>query len=91
MANDANKKEQDRLRSVSVAVSFGDAEMLERHGSGVAGLVCPACGAKGKRYGNPGEEQRYEGFEPLTAGGLLSVLCQCLSCKERVTLPHRRA
>jgi hypothetical protein len=84
-------KEKERLRYVSVGVSFGDAQMLARHGSGAVDLTCPACGARGRRFGNPGEDQRYEGFVPLSAGGLFFVLCECQSCKEQVTLPHRRA
>jgi hypothetical protein len=87
---DKDNKE-DRQRYVSVAVSFGDLEMLQRHGSGVAELTCPECGARGKRLGNPGEDFRFEGFEPLTAGGLLYIQCECQACKASVTLPHRRA
>lgn len=89
MAND--EKERDRQRYVSVGVSFGDLEMLERHGSGVVELTCPACGARGRRLGNPGEDFRFEGFQPLSAGGLLYILCECDACGKSVTLPHRRA
>lgn len=85
------EKEQERLRYVSVGVSFGDLEMLARHGSGAVELTCPACGARGRRLGNPGEDFRFEGFQPLTAGGLLYILCECEACGESVTLPHRRA
>lgn len=83
--------EEDRLRAVSVAAAFGDEEMLARHGSGVASLTCPACGAQGRRLANPGEDFRLEGFEPVSAGGLLFILCQCNTCRAQVCLPHRSA
>lgn len=83
--------EEDRLRYVSVAVSFGDRETLSRLGSGVAELVCPECSARGHRFGNPGEEVRFEGFLPLTAGGVSHILARCEGCGKEVTLPHRRA
>lgn len=89
MAND--DKERERLRYVSVAASFGDLEMLARRGSGVVELTCPACGARGKRFGNPGEDFRFEGFQPLSAGGLLFILCECEGCRKSVTLPPRAA
>ncbi|MFZ9888872.1 MAG: hypothetical protein ACO3JL_15340 [Myxococcota bacterium] len=81
--------EQDRLRAVSVAAAFGDEDMLLRHGSGVAALTCPACGATGRRLANPGEDFRMEGFEPTSAGGLFFILCQCNACRAEVCLPHR--
>lgn len=83
--------EEDRRRYVSVAVSFGDTHGLLRLGSSTTDLACPACGAIGRRYGNPGEELRFEGFEPLSQGGLLFILARCARCSQRVTLPHRRA
>ena len=83
--------EQERRRYASVAVSFGDREALKRHGSGVATLVCPECGAQGARYGNPDEEHRFAGFSPVTEGGKGFILCVCDSCKHQVTLPHARA
>lgn len=83
--------EADRRRYVSVAVSFGHVDTLERLGSGALKLRCPSCAAEGVRYGNPGEDFRFEGFTPLTAGGLLFILVECDRCKARVTLPHRRA
>lgn len=87
---DRTLSERDRRRYVSVAVSFGDVEGLRRLGSAAVELACPACGANGTRYGNPGEELRFEGFEPLSVGGLGLILARCLRCEERVTLPHRR-
>jgi hypothetical protein len=84
-------KEEDRLRYVSVAVSFGDREALKRYGSGVMDLACPECGAEGRRWGNPGEDLRFEGFEPVTKGGMGFILCECAKCGEHVTLPHRPA
>ncbi len=89
MAND--EKERDRQRYVSVGVSFGDVAMIERHGSGVSEVTCPACGARGRRLGNPGEDFRFEGFSPLSAGGVLFILAECDACKQSVTLPHRRS
>ena len=88
-----SEKEQDedeRQRFVSVAVSFGDLKMLERLGSGVVELSCPECGAKGRRLGDTDEDFRFEGFEPLTKGGMKFILCECNACKARVTLPHPR-
>lgn len=80
--------EEDRQRYVSVAVSFGDREALSRHGSGVATLTCPECGHQGERWGNPSEEHRFVGFEPVTAGGRGFILATCGKCGEDVTLPH---
>lgn len=85
------EKEADRQRYVSVAVSFGDREALKRHGSGVVDLKCPECGAEGSRWGNPGEDLRFEGFEPVSKGGTSYILCACAKCGEHVTLPHRAA
>ena len=82
---------EDRRRYVSVAVSFGHVDDLTRLGSAACELSCPACGARGRRYGNPGEDLRFEGFEPFSAGGLLFILARCHGCGERVTLPHRPA
>lgn len=88
----ANENEQrERLAFASVGASFGDVEMLQKHGSGAVDLTCPACGARGRRFGNPGEDFRFEGFQPVTAGGLLFIQCECEACKESVTLPHRKA
>lgn len=86
-----DKKEDLRQRYVSVAVSFGDLKMLEKHGSGAVDVQCPECGAKGKRFGNPDEDFRFDGFSPLTKGGLSFILCECGACKKRVTLPHKAA
>lgn len=78
-----------RKTSISVAISFGDEDALQRLGSGVAKLSCPACGAVGVRFGNPGEDLRFEGFTPLTAGGILAIFVRCDHCQARVSLPHR--
>ena len=83
-----DRVEDHRLRCISVGVSFGDLELLQTHGSGAAELSCPQCGARGRRFGNPDEDFRFEGFTPLSKGGLLYILCECDACKERVTLPH---
>ena len=83
-------KSNDRLHYVSAAVSFGNVDALQRHGSGAAELTCPACGATGTRYGNPGEDMRFLGFTPVTAGGIAGIVCTCHKCKAEVTLPHRR-
>lgn len=83
--------EKNRLHSISIAVSFGDEEALQRLGSGCAPLQCPECNGVGKRYGNPGEEMRFEGFEPLSTGGKGHMLARCLRCKKEVLLPHRAA
>ncbi len=81
--------EQSRRSFISVAVSFGDREALARLGAGAAEVTCPACGARGTRYGDKRSDFRFEGFTPLTAGGLTSILCRCAACEKEVTLPHR--
>jgi predicted RNA-binding Zn-ribbon protein involved in translation (DUF1610 family) len=91
MSDDPKHTEDDRQSWVSVAATFARKEQLVRLGSGHVELTCPACGAKGIRYANPDEDFRFEGFEPLTAGGLASIVCQCNACGERVTLPHKKA
>jgi hypothetical protein len=86
--DDEQREEDDRRSFVSVAVSFGDLKMLERLGSGVVEVTCPECGARGRRFGDVDDEFRFEGFEPLTKGGLKFILCECTACKKHVTLPH---
>jgi hypothetical protein len=83
--------ESDRRHYASVAVSFGHSEDLQRFGSGVAPITCPECGAVGRRFGNPGADMRFEGFDPVTRGGLTSIILRCDSCSKEVTAPHRRA
>jgi predicted RNA-binding Zn-ribbon protein involved in translation (DUF1610 family) len=79
----------DRRHFTSVAVSFGHREDLARFGGGVVDLVCPECGAKGTRFGNPGADMRFEGFEPVTRGGLTSIIVRCARCAKEVAVPHR--
>lgn len=86
-----DRTDKNRQRNVSIAVSFGDVEALQRHGSGRVGLVCPECEGKGERLGNPGEEMRFVGFEPLSSGGRGYVLARCLACQQEVLLPHGAA
>ena len=81
----------DRLAYTSRAVSFGDKEALRALGSGSVTLRCPQCDAVGERFGNPGQEMRFVGFEPLSRGGVRYILCRCAACGEEVTLPHRPA
>ena len=83
--------EKNRQNSISIAVSFGDEDALRQLGSGCAILQCPECGEPGKRYGNPSEEMRFEGFEPLSSGGRGHLLARCLRCAQEVLLPHRPA
>ena len=82
--------ERDRLCHASVAASFGDTDALERLGSASTKLTCPECGNTGERHGNPGEDMRFDGFTPLTAGGLGYILAKCHHCQAEVTLPHRK-
>ena len=82
--------EKDRLCQASVAASFGDTKSLERLGSASEKLVCPECKTSGTRHGNPGEDMRFDGFEPLSGGGIRFILCKCLKCGSKVTLPHRK-
>lgn len=83
--------DKNHQRSISIAVSFGDVEALERLGSGCTTLQCPECGQAGRRWGNPGAEMRFDGFEPLSSGGKGFVLARCLACRQEVLLPHRAA
>ena len=83
-------KERDRLCHASVAASFGDTKALERLGSASVRLECPQCQAVGERHGNPGEDMRFDGFTPLTAGGMGFILAKCHQCQAEVTLPHRK-
>jgi hypothetical protein len=83
--------EKNRQNNISIAISFSDENALRRLGSGCVLLQCPECGAQGKRYGNPREEMRFEGFEPLSSGGRGHLLARCLRCAQEVLLPHRSA
>lgn len=86
-----SQSESDRRHFTSVAVSFGNREDLTRLGSGTQDLTCPSCGARGTRYGNPGGEMRFEGFEPVSRGGLLGIVAKCGACGDEVVLPHGKA
>lgn len=83
-----NPTEQDRLKFISVAASFKDAEALKDLGSGVSDVVCPECGAKGKRYGHLHEPFELEGFVALSKGGLAGIVARCEACGEAVALPR---
>lgn len=86
-----SQNETDRRHFTSVAVSFGNRDDLARLGSGACDLTCPSCGARGTRYGNPGGDMRFEGFDPVTRGGLVGIVVKCDACADEVVLPHVRA
>lgn len=80
--------EIDRRAYLSVAVSFGNVDSLNKWGARAATATCPECGATGRMLGGRGTELVLEGFTPLTKGGVKAILATCNKCQEAVTLPY---
>lgn len=87
MSNQDSISEVDRRAYLSVAISFGNVDSLQKWGARATAATCPECGATGRVLGGRGTDLVLEGFTPLTKGGAKAILATCHKCEESVTLP----